>query len=633
MKNILERLNPQQKEAVEYFDSPLLLIAGAGSGKTSVLTRKIAYMVKAKRINPNRILAITFTKKAASEMAERADHLLGRKPRWISTFHSFCVRVLREDIEALGKGFDRNFVIYDTDDSIKIIKAVLGRLNMKATDADTARSLISKAKQEYRTNIMDHIGKLPYPQNAFAPVAEEYQKDLEKSNALDYDDLLFFTVELFAQNKAIREKWQHRFDAIFIDEFQDTNEIQYTLIQLLHNRQFLFAVGDYNQCIYTWRGSQPSNLFRFLEDFKAVDMKLEKNYRSTRRILEVANEVVSHINSAWADKVIQLHTDSETEGDIEYFETDTSAEENEKIAEKIISLTRHHDYSFSDIAILLRMSFLSRGLESTFMSYNIPYTVVSGLAFYERTEIKDLLAYLRFTANHKDKAAFDRIINTPSRGIGSVALAKIRDSYRTDWLQALRDTKLTARQRLNIGGFISMIEKHAAYIETKPYSALMDMLEDLRYVNYVKNEYKDNYEDRIENISELANVLKNIEDEEKSFSEFMEDYILTSDQDKIGSEQTVKIMTCHASKGLEFPVVFAPALEEEIFPAFRSLSNETALEEERRLFYVTITRAKERLYLSSSEMRMKFGNTTFMSKSRFLDEIEHLLVTESEEAF
>lgn len=626
-------LNPQQRAAVEYFDTPLLLIAGAGSGKTSVLTNKIAYIAQAKGISPNRILAITFTKKSANEMSERTASLLGRKPRWVSTFHSFCVKILREDIGHLGKAFTKEFVIYDIEDTKKILKDVLNRLNFKADDADTARGIISKAKQEYRSNVFDRIASLPYPQNAYAPVAEDYQKTLEQSNALDYDDIIYYTVQLLISQETVRQKWQNRFDAILVDEFQDTNDIQYTLIQLLYRKEHIFfAVGDYNQCIYTWRGSKPSNLFRFLEDFRAVDMKLEKNYRSTKKILTLANEVVSTINSSWSDKVIRLHTDNDAEGEIKYFEAENGMEENIRIAEKITSLVRHHDYKYSDIAILIRMAFLSRGLESAFMSYGIPYTVVSGLAFYERAEVKDLLAYLRLMANPKDKAAFERIINVPSRAIGDVTISNIRQNYKTNWLQALKDTKLSAKQQTFVTGFISMIEKHTAHIEDKPYSVLMDIISDIRYLEYIKQFYKEDYEDRIENISELSNVLKTVEDKEKKFSEFLEENILSSEQDKIGSDDTVKIMTCHAAKGLEFPVIFAPALEEEVFPAFRSLSNSTALEEERRLFYVTVTRAKERLYLSSAETRYKFGNESYMTMSRFLEDIEHLL-KESKEVF
>ena len=618
---ILEGLNPQQKAAVEYLGSPLFVSAGAGSGKTKVLTHKIAYLVKAKGIRPNRILAITFTKKAANEMAERIVKMLSIKPMWISTFHSFCVKVLREDVQILGRSFSRGFVIYDTGDSLKVLKNILKRYNRETKEAGDARDIISRAKQAYRSSIFDHIAALPYPASTYAEVAEEYQKDLERSNAMDYDDLIFFAVGILAASPETRTKWQERFDYLMIDEFQDTNDIQFSLIKLLAGgSKNLFAVGDFFQCIYTWRGSRPSNIERFIREFGAKEMKIEKNYRSTRRILGIANTVISKVRCGWSDKALELYTDNKEEGDVEYKSHADGISESVWIAEKIRRLSRNNAYS--DMAILVRMTFLSRVLESVFMRHQIPYTIVSGVGFYDRAETKDLLSYLRFIANPKDAAAFERIINTPGRGIGKKALSNIRQNFRNDWLQALRDTRLTAKQRLAADVFVKTVEGYRNSVEDEPYKVIMGLIEDLGYFAYIEKEYGEDSEDRMENVSELSNVLQALEEEGKPFSEFMEDNLLASEQDKIGKEDSVKILTLHASKGLEWPVVFLPALEEGIFPSAKSLMSQSSIEEERRLFYVGTTRARERLYLSSAESRMKFGQTSFMVKSRYLQEIK-----------
>jgi len=621
---MLKGLNPQQRAAVEYLDTPLFLSAGAGSGKTKVLTHKIAYLVEEKGVRPHRILAITFTKKAANEMAGRIERMLSIKPRWISTFHAFCVRILREDVHALDLPFDRRFVIYDEDDSTKVIKDVLKRQNRDPKEVHGARETISKAKQEYRGSVIDHIRSLPYPASSFAETAKEYQEELERSNAMDYDDLLYFTVHLLYSSPEVRKRWQDKFDYLMIDEFQDTNDIQFLLIKLLAGeKKGLFAVGDFFQCIYTWRGSRPSNIGRFITEFQAREMKLEKNYRSTRKILDIANTVVSKVACSWSDKVLELRTDNEEEGEVRYVKKTDGISESIWIAEKIQDLALSHRHS--DMAVLIRMAFLSRALESVFMQYHIPYTIVRGLAFYERAEVKDILSYLRFISNNRDKAAFDRTVNTPPRGIGKKGISLIRESFKTDWVQALKDTKLPQRQRMNIDAFIRAVEKYAGLVEDKPFTVLMDLINDIRYFDYLQKEYKEDYEDRVENVSELANVLEKLQEEGKPFSEFMEDALLSSDQDRIGSEDSVKILTLHAAKGLEWPVVFIPALEEEIFPSAKSMQSESALEEERRLFYVGTTRAKERLYLSSVDSRMKFGQTMYSMRSRYLKEIQHHL--------
>ncbi|MDA8325462.1 MAG: ATP-dependent helicase [Nitrospiraceae bacterium] len=622
---MLKGLNREQQAAVEHFGSPLLLLAGAGSGKTKVLTHKIGYLIKKKSIRAHRILAITFTKKAANEMAERVERMFSIKPRSISTFHSFCVRVLREDIAALGMNFDKKFVIYDETDSKKALKNILIRFDIDTKETDAAKNTISKAKQTYRDDLVQYISTLPYPKNLVASIANAYQQDLERSNALDYDDLIHYTTHLFVTRPEVRVKWQDRYDYFMVDEFQDTNEIQYFLVKLLsaRNRNNIFVVGDPFQTIYTWRGAVPENILKFGQEFKATEMRLEKNYRSTRKILDVANIVISKIEGMWADKILTLRTDKEEEGEVEYSLNENHDAENAHIAEKIMGLATK--CSYSDMAVLIRMSFLSRGLESSFMRYGIPYEIVRGLAFFERAEVKDLIYYLRLMSNSKDRAAFERVINTPSRGLGKKAVAAITDNFKTDWIQALGDTRFSVKQRVNANGLVNLISKYASTVEEKPYGVLMNIIENLDYLEYLKKEYKEDYEDRIENVSELSNVLHSIEAEGKTFSEFMEDSLLASDQDKISYEESVKIMTIHAAKGLEWPIVFLPALEEGIFPSERSLDSGAALEEERRLFYVACTRAKEGLFLSSAEYRMKFGRTSQMLPSRYLSEIKKVI--------
>jgi ATP-dependent DNA helicase UvrD/PcrA len=619
---MIKGLNQAQKAAVEHFGSPLLLLAGAGSGKTKVLTHKIGYLIREKGIKPHRILAITFTKKAAQEMAGRVERMLAITPRSVSTFHSFCVRVLREDIASLGRNFDRKFIIYDQTDTKKTLKEMLQRFNLDPREADDVQKTISKAKQTYRDNLVEYIASLPFPQNEYAEVAGAYQRDLEQSNALDYDDLIHYATHLFVHRPEILGKWQARYDFFMVDEFQDTNEIQYSLIKLLSDRKKnnIFVVGDPFQTIYTWRGAVPENILKFSREFKATEMRLEKNYRSTRKILDVANIVIGKVDRMWADKVLTLHTDKEEEGEVEYRDAADHDAENRRIAEKILDLASTHSYS--DMAVLIRMSFLSRGLESSFMQYGIPYEIVRGLAFYERAEVKGLLCYLRLMSNTRDRAAFERVVNTPCRGIGKKAIGVITEHFRTDWMQALGDAALSKRQRAGADALIRMVMEHGASVEEKPYTVLMSIIEELNYLEYLKGAYKEDHEDRRENVSELCNVLLSIETEGKPFSEFMEDSLLASDQDRISQEESVKIMTIHAAKGLEWPVVFLPALEEGIFPSERSLMSGAALEEERRLFYVACTRAKEGLYLSSADYRMKFGRTSQMLPSRYIGEIK-----------
>ncbi|MBZ0157987.1 MAG: UvrD-helicase domain-containing protein [Alphaproteobacteria bacterium] len=619
---ILDDLNPQQREAVEHFGSPLLVLAGAGSGKTKVITHKIAWLVKERGIKVSRILAITFTKKAAREMQERVEQLLAVRPRWISTFHAFCVRILRESIDSLERNFDKRFLIYDEDDSTKLLREILRSQNRHIKDAEAAKGIISKAKQEYRENIIDYIARLPFPFSSYAPVAELYQADLERSNAMDYDDLIYFVVDMLIKKPAVREMWQQRFDYILVDEYQDTNKIQYLLVNLLAGKEGnICVVGDPQQCIYTWRGAHPLNILNFTQDFSAEEKRLEINYRSTKTILDIANKVIARADRMWEGRILELSSVRDEEGEVRYARKEDSVAECSFIARKIKDLV-DRGYRYSDIALLMRMSFVSRGIEHTFLNYGIPYEIVGGPAFYDRAEIKDILSYLRLISNRRDKTAFERIINVPPRSIGTQTLLKIRANYQTDWIQALRDTSLTAKAKAHAGKFAQIIESYGDTVEDKPYTVLMELLSDINYSSYLMEHYREDYEDRRGNLSELANVLKAVEAEGRPFSEFMEDSILSHDQDRIGSSDTVKVMTIHAAKGLEFPVVFVVALEEEIFPSARAMESPSALEEERRLFYVAVTRAKERLYLSSAAYRMRFGDAMLSLPSRYVEEIE-----------
>ncbi|HMK61700.1 MAG TPA: UvrD-helicase domain-containing protein [Dissulfurispiraceae bacterium] len=973
-------LNKQQKEAVEHFGSPLLVLAGAGSGKTKVITTKIAWLIKEKGIRPNRILAITFTKKAAREMQERVERLLAVKPKWISTFHSFCVRILRENIAALERNYDKNFAIYDEHDSIKMIKEIMREGGMDIKHADSARGIISKAKQDYRGDIVDYIASLPYPASGFVPVAAQYLVEMEKSNALDYDDIIYLAVDLLSRKPDIRKHWQERFDYILVDEYQDTNRIQYLLINLLvsdkgdicvvgdpqqcipahtmisipegqkridqmragdkiiagvgqgktaivmaekilkrrykgplyriimksgrsleatpehicfsrleplrgvhyvylmqrkdkgfrigvttgvrrtaegvlangvqvrtnqevsdktwilhschdgsearyfeqlyslrygiptavfhtsgrnmdqvfvdrlyqeidtadragrlmadlridpnypHHRPFAVVrnnisrqyiwltmfgdtrsyagrschdhrvqlvtscsvlkakaqkrfrirdgqrgtwrietsrkyyddalvlardiqglddielirrarltggkpymlmpashlhpgmkmpvlqdgavaedeierveIADYDgyvfdlsvplarnfaanevvvhNCIYTWRGAHPLNILNFTKDFSAAEAKLEKNYRSTKKILSIANKIIAKADTIWEGRILQLSTDRRDEGEVIYTKNSDSIAECSYVASKIRKLT-DLGYQYSDMAVLMRMSFVSRGFEHTFMNSGVPYEIIGGAAFYERAEVKDLLAYLRLMLNRKDRAAFERSINAPPRSIGTKTLSNIREHFSDDWIQALRDTKLSVKQKASADRFAAIIESYSSTVDERPFAALTELLRDIRYEEYLAMHYKEDFEERQGNISELVNVLKALEMEGKPFSQFLEDTILASEQDKIGPSDSVKVMTVHAAKGLEFPVVFVAALEESIFPSARSLDNYQALEEERRLFYVAVTRAKERLYLSSASYRKRYGDAVYATRSRYIEEIE-----------
>ncbi len=623
--DILEGLNEEQKEAVLYFNSPLLVLAGAGSGKTRVITHKIMFLIKEKGIPLNRILAITFTNKAAKEMKERVKESLNLEyePEWISTFHSIAAKILRIEAESLG--YKNNFVIYDEEDSKKTIKDIVKEMNLSTEiyKPDRVKNAISQVKQEMDETIIEFYAfTMPH----LPEIYEKYQKALKESNALDFDDLLVFVVKLFKNHPEIRQKWQNKFDYILVDEYQDTNKVQHEILKyLVGNRNCITVVGDPQQCIYTWRGANPENILEFEKDFPNTKIiKLERNYRSTGKILSTANKVISGARGRWREKVLKLWTDKEEGEDIGLYILKTDKQESDFIAWEIKKL-KDEGMKYSDIAVLMRMSFLSRNLEEAMMRYNIPYQIIGGVRFYERAEVKDILAYLRFALNPNDAQAFKRIINLPSRGIGEKTIKKIQSFVKENWLQGLTEAYETfsPKIKMRLQEFLELIEYIQRFGNEKPSETAKYIFNNLNYEEYLISKYPKDWEDRIANIEELFNALKEVEKSGKTLSEFLEESSLIQAQDNIQDDNSVKIMTIHAAKGLEFPVVFIAGLEEGIFPSRRTFEDIEQMEEERRLFYVAITRAKEKVYLTYAKNRYGY-NGQFMETqlSRFVEEIK-----------
>ncbi|RMA97824.1 ATP-dependent helicase [Hydrogenothermus marinus] len=628
MSDILEGLNESQKEAVLYFSSPLLVLAGAGSGKTRVITHKIMFLNKELGIPVNRILAITFTNKAAKEMKERVVNALNleEEPQWITTFHSLSAKILRYEAENIGYGKD--FVIYDEEDSKKLIKDIVEESNLDKDlyKPDRVKNIISQIKQNLDESVLDFYAmQLPH----IKAIYQKYQEGLIFSNAMDFDDLLLNVVKLFTENEDIKQKWQNKFDYILVDEYQDTNKIQHQILKLLvGNRDCITVVGDPQQCIYTWRGAHPENILSFEEDFPNTKIiKLERNYRSTQKILEAANKVISHSKGRWKEKVLKLWTDKNKGEDLKLVKLESDKQEAAFIAYQIKELIKQ-GYKYSDIAVLMRMSFLSRNIEEAFVRMSIPYQIIAGLKFYERAEIKDILAYLRFAFNPKDTQAFKRIINLPSRGIGKSTLNKIQKSYVEDWYQALKDSyeTLSKKVKYNLQTFFEVIDFIKKYGNEKPAETAKYLYDSIDYEEYLISKYPKDYEDRIANVQELFTAFEEIEKRGKTLQEFLEETSLEQAQDNIEDSNSVKVMTVHASKGLEYPVVFIAGVEDGIFPSGRAFEDVEQMEEERRLFYVAITRAKEHVYLTLAKYRSSFGNSFNETKpSRFIKDIKEYL--------
>lgn len=645
--NIYDTLNEQQKEAVFCTEGPLLLLAGAGSGKTRVLTHRIAYLIQECGVNPYHILAITFTNKAAAEMRERVDDLVGYGAEhiWVSTFHSACVRILRRHIDLIG--YDRNFTIYDTDDTKQVIRDVIKRLQLDKKQYPERGLLneISKAKDELITPSeyeMKAAGK--FREMQVAKVYAEYQKQLHANNALDFDDLLFKTVELFQFHPDILEQYQQRFQYIMVDEYQDTNTVQFQFVSMLARKhRNLCVVGDDDQSIYKFRGANIYNILNFEKVFEEAQViKLEQNYRSTQNILDAANEVIRN-NKGRKEK--RLWTENEKGALIAFHQYETEYEEANEVVNEIGKLSQE-GIAYSNMAILYRTNAQSRIFEEKFLLKNIPYKIVGGVNFYSRKEIKDILAYLKVIDNGQDDLAVKRIINIPKRGIGAASVAKIEEyamlheiSFLDACFQASSITSL-GRSIGKIQGFADEVKRYRKIAQNSSIVELFHaVLEGTGYTIALQAEETEEAKARLENIDELLNKITayELEAEEPSLEELLEEIALIADVDSLNeTDNKVVLMTLHSAKGLEFPYVFLAGMEDGIFPSYMTIISDDRdeLEEERRLCYVGITRAKEKLYLSVAKHRMMHGRTQFNKVSRFVSEIpEDLLEIEDKMSF
>lgn len=641
-EKLLSGLNKEQQEAVKTTEGPLLIMAGAGSGKTRVLTHRIAYLMVEKAVNPYNILAITFTNKAAREMKERVSQLMGGAAEevWISTFHSMCVRILRRDIDRIG--FNRNFTILDTTDQQSVIKGILKDKNLdpKKFDPRSILGTISSLKNELIDPESYSKQAGSYYERIVSEVYEEYQKRLRKNQSLDFDDLIMTTIHLFQRVPDVLEYYQRKFQYIHVDEYQDTNRAQYLLVKLLASRfQNLCVVGDSDQSIYRWRGADISNILSFEKDYpNAHVILLEQNYRSTKRILQAANEV---IKNNYNRKPKKLWTENPEGKKIVYFRAENEQAEAQFVAGKIKELVESGKRQLSDFAILYRTNAQSRVVEEVLMKSNIDYTIVGGIKFYDRKEIKDILAYLRLIANPDDDISLLRVINVPKRGIGSTSMDKIaRYAQENDLslFQALEEADFIGLSPKITKAVLEFRDLIKGYTQMQEYLSVTELVEEVLdksgYRDMLKAEKTLDAQSRLENIDEFLSVTKGFEEnsEDKSLIAFLTDLALVADIDRLDEEdnnqQSVVLMTLHSAKGLEFPVVFLIGMEEGVFPHSRSLMDEEEMEEERRLAYVGITRAEEELYLTNAQMRTLYGRTNLNPVSRFIQEIPEDLLDE-----
>ena len=661
-KSFLSGLNEQQQQAVEEKFGPILVLAGAGSGKTKVLTSRIANLVES-GVNPYDILAVTFTNKAAKEMQQRLSNYLGEdvvRRMWVGTFHNICGRILRRDLENYktkdGRSWDNNYVIYDDTDTKTVIKNALKKLNLdeKSFDPKMIKSVISNAKNKMQDAYAFSTTARDYQSDKIAQVYYEYEKQLSLNNALDFDDMLMLSVNLLKENPEVREKYASRFLHILVDEVQDTNKAQYDLINMLYPSDgskdtigSLCAVGDVDQSIYSWRGADFKIILNFQKDYKNTKLiKLEQNYRSTANILDAANAVIINNNERMEKN---LYSQKGSGSKIKTFEAGDDYEESSYIAGKI----RNLGVSLDDIAVLYRTNAQSRGIEEALMSNSIPYKIVGGLKFYDRKEIKDIIAYLKLIYNHDDSASLRRIINTPKRSIGDTTvnkLAAIADErecsifYVLDDIENLDDFNAATKARLI--AFRDMIKEFSRNQNSVELSEFVPIvLERSGYMAELREENSIESQSRIENLQEFVNVVKEFEadeflgDEEDDLGllgNFLSQVALVSDIDQLNEDdKSVTLMTLHAAKGLEFPVVFLAGLEDGMFPHSRSIAfgaPSGELEEERRLMYVGITRAKDDLYLSWAQRRRIWGDIKYFPRSRFINEIPGNLLEDDNSA-
>ncbi len=636
--DMLQNLNNKQREAVLHTEGPLLILAGAGSGKTRVLTHRIAYVLEEKNIFPGNILALTFTNKAANEMKERIANLLNDDVdnMWIGTFHSICVRILRRDIDKIG--YERSFSIYDRSDQITLMKECIKEkdIDNKMYNERAMLNAISHLKDRMTPPdlyIKENFNDF-YARNV-GELYELYESKLKKNNALDFDDLILKTVELLKTNPIILEYYQKKFRYIFVDEFQDTNKPQYQLVRLFAGKyKNICVVGDDDQSIYGWRGADISNILDFEKDFKNTKIiKLEQNYRSTQNILEVANHVIKNNSKR---KYKKLWTDNKTGNPVVVENLSDSHEESYFVVDKIEELMEE-GYKPSDFAILYRTNAQSRSFEEVFMRRNIPYKLVGGLRFYDRKEIKDIVAYLNVIQNPMDDVSLKRIINVPKRGIGNVTIDKIEEyasrtgeSIYSALLSVEEIPKLSKRAINNLNSFIDMINRLIALKDMINVREFIEkVIEETGYVRELEEEDNIESQTRLENIREFLSVAIDFEEKNKdgTLEDFLASVSLLSDVDKTDDiENSVTMLTVHSAKGLEFPVVFMVGMEEGLFPISRAMEDEEELEEERRLCYVAITRAEELLYITNAKLRTIYGRTNYGIPSRFIKEIPDDLI-------
>lgn len=638
MQSLLDGLNREQQQAVQHTEGPLLILAGAGSGKTKVLTVRIAYLL-AQGVNPYEILAITFTNKAAKEMKSRVEGLVGDVANriWLSTFHSFCAKFLRFELDNF-LGYNSNFTIYDTSDSQVVIKAALKALNLddKYYPVGAMISAISDAKNklmfasDFRKQARD------FYQQKVADVYEYYEKELRKNNALDFDDLLLVAVKLLQSNAAVLEKYSKRFKYVMIDEYQDTNHAQYLLAYLLSSHwKNIAVVGDADQSIYAWRGADIQNILDFEKDYpNCTSIKLEQNYRSTKIILDAANAVIDN-NEGRPEK--NLWTDKVEGAKIQHFTAQSEHEEAAFIGDTIVKKHDIHGVPYGDMAILYRTNAQSRVLEEALIKRALPYTMVGGTKFYDRKEIKDVLAYLRVLYNPFDDLSLLRIINVPKRSIGATTVSKLQDYARengTSLFMTLTQLHLVdtikGKTKEKLEEFGILIFTLVAEMDDKSVLDILEaILDRTGYLAQLEESTDPQDQTRAENIGELLSVAKDFQDTNPTgtVEDFLEQVALVNDVDSFEQEESkVTLMTLHAAKGLEFPIVFLGGLEEGLFPHSRTLMNPEEIEEERRLAYVGITRAEKELYISNATTRTVFGRTSSYLPSRFIDEIPAELV-------
>lgn len=633
----LKKLNEEQREAAMCTEGPLLILAGAGSGKTSTMTHRIAYMIEEKGISPYNILAVTFTNKAAKEMRDRVEALVGSGINmWIMTFHSACLRILRSNAEILGYG--RDFAVYDPADQKTLVKNISKELSIDSKKYKPAFFIgeISRAKEK---EISPEAYSAAYgngiKERMVYQVYREYSRHLKKNNAMDFDDLLLNTVRLFEKDEAVLLRYQNRFRYIMVDEYQDTNQIQYKFIKMLAEaHDNICVVGDDDQCIYQWRGADIRNILGFERDFRGAKVvKLERNYRSTGNILEAAHSVIVNNRGRKAKK---LWTDQDPGSKITYYRADDERDEAQFIASEINRI-KDSSIKYSDFAILYRNNSQSRTFEEALSRRDIPYRVLGGLRYYDRKEIKDIMCYMRLVQNNADDLALMRIINEPKRGIGGKTIEKLQTlaSVRNESMfDVLTDREVvdsfSSKVSANIEAFTAMISSYSDEKDTMKVSDLYDgLLVNSGYLKSLEIQETLEAESRIENLMEFKSVIRDYETEDPNITlaEFMERIALLADVDNHDAdEDAVVMMTMHSAKGLEFPYVFMPGLEDGLFPGWRAFDREEGLEEERRLCYVGITRAKERLWMTSASMRTMYGRTDYTRESQFLRELDSRLL-------